>query len=248
MILGMIILKTYNDSVSHHELLTQYEHINNIYNGHMELLLWIFGIGITLAIGLLPILAYKQLKNAEDKILFQMEKNENKLNIEIEKIRKENKEFQDGIDDRAGEIIDLKVSELKTIIEELNIKYEKDSNIKFENMSYIIYYSSFFGQGLSMAFIKQYNTAVSSFLESTIYGIYLDSTDKLIPIKNNLNKIKKEEATISEHDIEINKKFTFKQFKKEVLFLTEDKSEMAEVVKEILYSVESMFGTNKNVK
>lgn len=97
--LGMILLKTYNDSVSHHELLTQFEHINNIYNGHMNILIALFTVGITVVGILLPIfITYIQNRrfDKESEILkVDLKKEMNEENYK--KIAEKTKELEDSV-------------------------------------------------------------------------------------------------------------------------------------------------------
>ena len=95
--LGMILLKTYNDSVSHHELLTQYEHINNIYNGHMNILIALFTVGITVVGILLPIfITYIQNRRFDKELEILKVDLKKEMNEEnYKKIAEKTKELED---------------------------------------------------------------------------------------------------------------------------------------------------------
>lgn len=97
--LGMILLKTYNDSVSHHELLTQYEHINNIYNGHMNILIALFTVGITVVGILLPIfITYIQNRRFDKELEILKVDLKKEMNEEnYKKIAEKTKELEDSV-------------------------------------------------------------------------------------------------------------------------------------------------------
>ena len=98
MLMGMIILQEVSDMVTRHDLLKEYQHINEIYNGHMNLLLVLFGVGITVVGILLPIfITYIQNKRFDkeiEKLKVDLRKdiikvNKKRINKEVLLLKKE---------------------------------------------------------------------------------------------------------------------------------------------------------------
>jgi len=88
-----VLVKTYRDSISHHELLTQYGHINEIYNGHMDLILWVFATGIAVLGIILPIgLNVINFKYLEKKVSDEFEKKYDlKINEKMKELEEKSK-------------------------------------------------------------------------------------------------------------------------------------------------------------
>lgn len=169
MILGMILLKTYNDSVSHHELLTQYEHINTIYNGHMNWILIIFGLGLTLVLTVMPYLAHKRLekdfKEQENKFKADL----NALKVELKKeMKEENKKEITKRTNKLNEKIDKKINKVD-ISSQIKIKHN-DAAIKFTH--------------------RMFNEAIGNWLQAIRMSIENDIYDSYYIIKKELEDIK----------------------------------------------------------
>jgi hypothetical protein len=81
LVLNMI--EVTSEMITRHDLLEEYKHINEIYNGHMDLILWMFGIGITVVGVLLPVFIY-YFQNKRFDIEIEQLKKDLKLEIEYE--------------------------------------------------------------------------------------------------------------------------------------------------------------------
>lgn len=201
------------------DLLEQIVNLNNSYNGHMNLLLIIFGLGIALGGVLVPLyVSFKQkndFRDLEKKFTEDLNSLKKELKVEIEE------EYNVKIKEKTKELENKIKNEIKIL------QYESN-------------YSTFFLQAIVMTDARRNEKAINSYLNSYLYGLLLKSNSRVNDVRTNMIKLFERGIRIKETDINSNRGLSYIEYKELVNKIIKDNINLRKINKEFLETISNM--------
>ncbi|MFA7325565.1 MAG: hypothetical protein WC121_02810 [Candidatus Kapaibacterium sp.] len=209
------------DSISQLDMGQHINTIHSTYDSNMIVIYWVLGIAFAVFGILIPWLLNKNIDKTETRIQEDSNRNEIRLNREIEHIRNENRHFQESINERIEERLSNKLDEYDREIEKNTKKLKEDLRIELGNLHRYreIRYNTL--AGIVFCIKMQYKESLELYLRAIYDSVLTNNTEHIKAITDNINnnidyykKVKKSElspsenVTIDEYIKEIESKLT----------------------------------------
>ncbi|PKL78287.1 MAG: hypothetical protein CVV25_12115 [Ignavibacteriae bacterium HGW-Ignavibacteriae-4] len=209
------------------------------YNIYITIFLTLLTIGIALFGYIIPKKNKEELEKIKQDIKNDNERNESRLNREIDHIRNENRRFQESIDDRI-------VIALKNKSEEIENKLTKTLSPKMDK----IYRNTLILFNINSAAISfmnnAYDRALDSYLAALVYCIDYNYYDYIKDINEYLKKL---EGKPFQHDIswlESKLNMTFDEFKSNSLIISKDSIQLYNSLINIFKTLDKILKNNND--
>ncbi len=215
------------DSISQLDMGQHINTIHSTYDSYMSLLLWLFGLGITIVLGVLPYYA----KRKRDK-----------------EFKEQDRKYKEKLDSLKSElIIEMKIEnkkKLKKKTKKLTRKIDKELE-KIDLESKVI---DFYHQGINSRNNGYFETSINCFLVSVIYSVRIDDMNTIVNVKKQLNEYIELEIVVNENQISPFNNLTYKEYIKKILEISSDNNALLIIVKQFLKLLENVIDLNNSQK
>ncbi len=183
------------DSISQLDMGQHINTIHSTYDSNMIVIYWVLGIAFAVFGILIPWLLNKNIDKTETRIQEDSNRNEIRLNREIEHIRNENRHFQESINERIEERINRRVEDFDRLIEEKTRELSAEIMKQKEYLKKLIKITEIHNTGSLYISHNKYSLAISELLKAIELSIREDIYEDFDEMVSNIkffNEIKAE--------------------------------------------------------
>ncbi|MEZ4723464.1 MAG: hypothetical protein R2863_02280 [Candidatus Kapaibacterium sp.] len=223
MILGDTIVKIdtvyiekVNDYLTQGEVIDLFDKVHSFHNDEYSDFLVEISV-LLVVLGFIAVfISHRRIAAAEERLNRDNERNETRLNREIEHIRNENRRFQDSIDERIEERINRRVEDFDLImvkkIEEFDKKYMKT----LENMNSHIFCHLNITQAILFYDKAQYKDSINIYLRAVFNAINVTNEEYINIIKFNIENNSRLYSTVQKSEINPEDELTLEMYFKKL--------------------------------